>query len=663
MSLLHRLSLAQKFLIQGFVAFVMVAIPTGLYMRLALEDVAQAKRQVQGDKVVTEINRVIQFSQTHRGLSASALSGNEKLAQRRPAMAQSLSQAIGKVDEELKTTQAPQQIAALWAERRQEWVALEQGVAGKQIQAAESTRRHTDMIARHFLVSEAVMDGFGLSLDARLDTHMLTQAVLVKAMVLTEYMGQMRARGAAFLTVGSLPPEGRAAMQGLHRQAQQAQADFFRNLAKATDANPVMRQALQAAAQKQREQIDRTLKMAEDGLINAQDLSVTPEAYFDDFTRTIDGIYEFNGLAMQVLERALQDRVVQAQWLAYGTLGLLALFVLGACGLVFVFVRSITVPMNEAVTLAHAVAAGDLTTEMHVYGTNEIGQLTKSLIEMQQKLGGVVNHVRQGSQAVATASVQIALGNHDLASRTESQASALEQTAASMEELNSTVQQNAENARQANDLALNVSTVAVEVVSQVVETMKGINDSSRKISDIIGVIDSIAFQTNILALNAAVEAARAGEQGRGFAVVATEVRSLASRSAEAAKEIKNLISASVERVEQGTAQVDEAGATMTEVVGAIRRVTDLMSQISAASSEQSLGVSQVGEAVTHMDQVTQQNAALVEEMAAAADSLKMQAQDLVAGVNVFKLGALESAARPLPGTAPRLASPAGDQAW
>ena len=663
MSLLHRLSLAQKFLIQGFVAFVMVAIPTGLYMRLALEDVAQAKRQVQGGKVVSEINRVVQYSQTHRGLSASALSGNEKLAQRRPAMAQSLAQAIDKVDQELKAAKAPQQIAALWTERRQEWVALEQGVAGKQIPAAESTRRHTDMIARQFLVSEAVMDGFGLSLDARLDTHMLTQAVLVKAMVLTEYMGQMRARGAAFLTVGSLPPEGRAAMQGLHRQALQAQADLFRNLVKATDANPAMRQALQAASQKQREQIDRTLKMAEDGLINAQEITIAAEAYFDEFTRTIDGIYEFNSQATQVLAGALQDRVVQAQWLAFGTLGLLALFVAGASAMVFVFVRSITVPMREAVTLAHAVAAGDLTTEMHVYGTNETGQLIKSLIEMQQKLGGVVNHVRQGSQAVATASVQIAQGNHDLASRTESQASALEQTAASMEELNSTVQQNAENARQANDLALNVSTVAVEVVSQVVETMKGINDSSRKISDIIGVIDSIAFQTNILALNAAVEAARAGEQGRGFAVVATEVRSLASRSAEAAKEIKNLISASVERVEQGTAQVDEAGATMTEVVGAIRRVTDLMSQISAASSEQSLGVSQVGEAVTHMDQVTQQNAALVEEMAAAADSLKMQAQDLVAGVNVFKLGALESAARPLSGTAPRLASPADDQAW
>ena len=505
------------------------------------------------------------------------------------------------------------------------------------------------------------MDAFGLSLDARLDTHMLTQAVLVKAPTLTEYMGQMRARGAAFITQGTMPPEGRAGMQGLHRQALQAQDDFFRNLAKATDVNPLVRQALQDAARKQREQIDRTLKMAEEGLIAPPDATVTAEAYFDEFTRTIDGIYEFNNQATQVLAQALQRRASQAQWLAYGTLGLLVLLVIGACGMVYVFVRSITVPMRDAVTLANAVAAGDLTTRMHAYGTNETGQLIKSLIEMQQKLGGVVNHVREGADAVATASVQIAQGNHDLASRTESQASALEQTAASMEELNSTVQQNAENARQANNLALNASSVAVkggEVVSQVVETMKGINDSSRKIADIISVIDSIAFQTNILALNAAVEAARAGEQGRGFAVVATEVRSLASRSAEAAKEIKNLITASVERVEQGTAQVDQAGSTMTEVVSAIRRVTDLMSQISAASSEQSLGVAQVGEAVNHMDQVTQQNAALVEEMAAAADSLKLQAQDLVAGVNVFKLGAQYAEPLLQGGSATRLERPA-----
>jgi methyl-accepting chemotaxis protein len=241
---------------------------------------------------------------------------------------------------------------------------------------------------------------------------------------------------------------------------------------------------------------------------------------------------------------------------------------------------------------------------------------------------------------VASASAQIASGNHDLSSRTESQASALEQTAASMEQLSATVKQNADSARQANQLALSASGTAVqggEVVARVVETMKGINDSSRKIADIIGVIDGIAFQTNILALNAAVEAARAGEQGRGFAVVASEVRSLAGRSAEAAQEIKMLINASVERVEQGTLQVDQAGTTMAEVVTGIKRVTDLMGEISAASNEQSQGVAQVGEAVMQMDQVTQQNAALVEEMAAAASSLKSQAQELVETVAVFKL--------------------------
>lgn len=246
---------------------------------------------------------------------------------------------------------------------------------------------------------------------------------------------------------------------------------------------------------------------------------------------------------------------------------------------------------------------------------------------------------------MASASAQIAQGNHDLSARTESQASALEQTASSMEELSATVRQNADNARQANQLAQNASTVAVEggeVVGRVVDTMKGINESSRKISDIIGVIDGIAFQTNILALNAAVEAARAGEQGCGFAVVASEVRSLAGRSAEAAKEIKGLINDSVLRVEQGTALVDQAGVTMTEVVSSIRRVTDIMGVISAASNEQSLGVAQVGEAITQMDQATQQNAALVEEMAAAAGSLKSQAQELVQTVAVFKLGALDA---------------------
>ncbi len=310
--------------------------------------------------------------------------------------------------------------------------------------------------------------------------------------------------------------------------------------------------------------------------------------------------------------------------------------------------RQIVRPLIDAADVADKVAHGDLTHRIEARTSDEIGDLLRSLHAMQENLIHLVAGVRHGSDGVAMASAEIAQGNNDLSVRTEQQASALEQTASSMEQLDSTVSHSADNARQANQLAASASSVAIkggEVVSQVVETMRGINDSSRKISDIISVIDGIAFQTNILALNAAVEAARAGEQGRGFAVVASEVRSLAGRSAEAAKEIKSLINASVERVEFGTALVDQAGATMTEVVSSIKRVTDIVGEISSASSEQAAGVSQVGEAIGHIDQATQQNAALVEEMAAAASSLKGQADELVRSVAVFKLNADDA---PLP---------------
>jgi methyl-accepting chemotaxis protein len=312
--------------------------------------------------------------------------------------------------------------------------------------------------------------------------------------------------------------------------------------------------------------------------------------------------------------------------------------------------RLITRPVARAVRAAESIAAGDLTVDLSATGKDETAVLLQTLSAMKDRLAQIVGGVRQNADGVATASAEIASGNNNLSARTEQQASALEETAASMEELSSTVKQNADNARQANQLAMGASTVAVqggEVVSRVVDTMKGINASSKKIVDIISVIDGIAFQTNILALNAAVEAARAGEQGRGFAVVAGEVRSLAQRSAEAAKEIKTLISDSVERVDLGTTLVDQAGVTMQEVVSSIRRVTDIMGEISAASAEQSSGVAQVGEAVTQMDQATQQNAALVEESAAAAESLKTQARALLDAVSVFKLDQGFRAAAPV----------------
>jgi methyl-accepting chemotaxis protein len=289
--------------------------------------------------------------------------------------------------------------------------------------------------------------------------------------------------------------------------------------------------------------------------------------------------------------------------------------------------------------VADAVASGDLATEIEVKA-GDAGSVMEALRTMRDHLGKTVRDVRRNADSVAGASGQIASGNADLSSRTEEQASALQQTAASMEELGVTVRQNADNARQANQLAIGSSTIAEqggEIVREVVETMRGINESSRRIADIIGVIDGIAFQTNILALNAAVEAARAGEQGRGFAVVASEVRTLAQRSAAAAREIKGLIGESVSRVEQGTGLVDRAGATMQEIVSSIRKVTDIVGEISSASEEQSRGVAQVGDAVSEMDRVTQQNAALVEESAAAADSLKQQAHQLVQAVSSFRL--------------------------
>ncbi|MGZ8291710.1 MAG: methyl-accepting chemotaxis protein [Telluria sp.] len=317
-----------------------------------------------------------------------------------------------------------------------------------------------------------------------------------------------------------------------------------------------------------------------------------------------------------------------------------ALAMLAGAAVAWFMTRSITRPIRAAVAVAQTVAAGDLSSIIEVNGRDETAQLMQALKDMNDSLNGIVANVRSGTDAIAHGSDEIARGNLDLSARTEQQAGALEETASSMEELTSTVNQNADNARQANQLAVSASEVAVEggqVVSQVVDTMGAINESARKIVDIIGVIDGIAFQTNILALNAAVEAARAGEQGRGFAVVATEVRNLAQRSAAAAKEIKVLIGDSVSAVETGSKLVDQAGDTMDKIVASVARVTDIMSEITAASHEQEAGIGQINQAISDMDSVTQQNAALVEEAAAAAQSLRDQAGSLTQAVSVFKL--------------------------
>ncbi|MDA8455069.1 methyl-accepting chemotaxis protein [Acidovorax sp. GBBC 3334] len=640
MSLLHRLSLLHKFLILGAIAILMGALPTVLYVRGALQEIAAAQHESRGAPPLIAVNRTVQRLQVHRGLSAAMLGGDEVLAARRPAARDALNQAFTDAAKAFADAQVPAAQARAWTDAEQAWRTLEQAVAARTLQPPQSLAQHTQLVGTLLRVGEELLHHYGFQTDPDPATQDLIQAAVVNAPLLGEKLGLLRGQGAGYLARQALPPEGKGALQALQQRVGELEADTFRDFDRAL-ADTRLRPALAAPVQDVRQRVAASRQLVDRALLSATEITTPPKDYFDQLTGTLEALNQLNTTAMATLDEALRHRVASDQRaLAAAAAGLLLALALGTA-LGGLFMRSITRPLAQAVQLASAVADGNLGGEDVPHGTNEVGRLIAAQQQMRARLKPMVAQVRGGAEGVATASAEIAQGNMDLSARTESQASALEETAASMEQMTATVRQNADNARQANQLAMNASLVAAQggdVVAQVVQTMQGIREASARIGDIIGVIDSIAFQTNILALNAAVEAARAGEQGRGFAVVAGEVRSLAGRSAEAAKEIKALITNSVDRVQQGGELADQAGATMAEVVQAIQRVTGIMGEISEASQEQSQGVAQVGEAVTQMDQATQQNAALVEEMAAAANGLRTQADELVRAASVFRLG-------------------------
>ena len=644
-SFIGNLRFSHKFMLIGALALGMLAVPTALLMQGYVANIGAAQREVAGVAPSADALRLIQLTQQHRGLSAAVLGGNEGLAAARQAKQLEVEQALARMKQSA-TVFGDAPIVALVGRIAAAWGALARGVGERAVDGAASFEQHTQLILEELILVEDITNTAGISLHPEPAGYYLYVAVLQHLPNLTEALGQMRARGALLLSRGAATPEERTRVEALADRMNERLRAARKALALATAADPSLTLALAAPLAAAVSAAEGALKLIDEKVVRPKTLDFPAADYFALTTQVIDTQF---ALITQTFD-ALQRQLVHTEAEAQRALGLLVSGLAALTALVLwvgiTITRTTTASVRQALALATAVAAGDLTSRIEARSSDEIGQLLTALKSMNDSLVNVVGTVRATSDSVASGSAQIASVNADLNQRAVEQASNLHQTAASMEQLSITVASNADTARQATALAEAASAVAAKggvAVNRVVGTMEAITASSRKISDIIGVIDGIAFQTNILALNAAVEAARAGEQGRGFAVVAAEVRSLAQRSAAAAREIKSLINDSVLDVEAGSQQVGEAGRTMNDIVAQVRRVNDLIAEISASTGEQAAGIGQVRQAVTQLDRVTQQNASLVGASAASADSVSEHAVRLVSAVGVFKLAEVSCA--------------------
>ena len=636
---LNRLLLWQKFFILSLVGLVMTAIPAVLYMTESGKTLDAFVGELNARPAMTAILSTVQATQQHRGLSALYLGGVAGSEASRAEKQRQTDADYAAMDVIVKQIHQDE-LTAAWERARRDWEALRNGVSSRSLSVPQSYEAHVQLLVKLLVVTDLVADNYGLNLDPDYDTYELIQAMYYQLPYLTEEMGKMRAKGAGLLATGQITPEGRATMAAIVARVADRLYQTKVQFGKAVAANPQVGTRLDEAASAMSNQASAMMALASEKVIKPETLDFSGAEYVRQMTAAIDTQYVFAAKGTEMLEEVLNAKIAaqrKVRWMAAGAL--LVLLALGGLAMRLI-AQSVTVPLCRAVDVAERVAAGDLCSAFEADGSNETARLLASLKIMNGRLREIVGEVREGMQTIGAAAGDIASGNADLSARTESQASSLEETAAAIEQITSTVKQNADNAQQASQLAVQAAGMAAKggtVVDEVVQTMGGINDSSRKVVDIIGVIDGIAFQTNILALNAAVEAARAGEQGRGFAVVASEVRNLAQRSAAAAKEIKELINESVEQVHAGHSLVGQAGESMHAIVASVQQVAAIVAEIVTASREQASGINQVNDAVVQLDETTQQNAALVEQAAASAESLDEQVQKLAVTVGFFKM--------------------------
>ena len=640
-ALISRLSVQQSVAALGALCIVLLLALVATLVGRQWQEREAALAELDGMPQASALLRLARQSAEHRGMSAGFLGGNDdfraKLEAKRGEVGKTLEQVLAQSAELARRSPRVRELRDALG---QEWPALSAAVAARSLPGGESFRRHNALVERELQLLDELLYAAGLALDAEPLAHHLILATLQHQPRLNESIGQMRGFGAGMLAKPDFAAGDRAFIARTLEDSRRSFAAGSLALERAGAFDAQLRQRLQTPLREAQAGFEQAVALIDAQLLKAEAPAMKGAEFFAAVTRAIDAQFAVAGVSLELLEQQMQARAEQRLHavLASAVLGGFMLLLVPAA--VLALLRSVRRKARAAIATAEAMARGDFSVATALAGGDEFGAIAAALERARLDMSHAIGEVRHGVEAVAVASREISQGSHDLSRRTEMQASSLQETAASMEQLASVVSQSTDHALQAQQLAGSASSDASEggeVMGRVVATMGEISAASQRIAGIVGLIDSIAFQTNILALNAAVEAARAGEQGRGFAVVASEVRSLAQRSAEAAREIKTMIGASVERIDSGSQLVEEAGRSMARIVGQVHGVTAILTKISAGAQEHSTGIEQISTAVVHLDEATQQNSALSEQSAAAAQSLHEQSERLAQAVAAFRL--------------------------